>query len=133
MADHLVFRNPAGLSKPTGYSHVVEAHRGRTIYISGQVALNSSGELVGLGDFEAQCVQVFENLKAALAAAGAGFDSVVKVGFYLTDMTNMPVARAVRNRYLNAEHPPASTAIEVKGLVSKDWLIEIDAIAVIAD
>lgn len=103
----------------------------RTIYISGQVALNSSGKLVGQGDFETQCVQVFENLKTALTAAGATFDSVVKVSFYLTDMANMPLARAVRNRYLNAKHPPASTAIEVSGLVSKDWLIEADAIAVV--
>lgn len=133
MADHLVFRNPEGLSKPTGYSHVVELQRGRPIYISGQVALDSTGELVGKDDFEAQCVQVFENLKTALASAGADFSSVVKLNFYLKDMANMPVARAVRNRYLSAEHPPASTAIEVKGLVNEDWLIEIDAIAVIED
>jgi reactive intermediate/imine deaminase len=133
MADHLVFKNPEGLSKPTGYTHVVEAHAGRTIYISGQVSLNSMGELVGAGDFEAQCLQVFENLKTALLAAGAGFNSVVKLTFFLTDMANMPVAREVRNRYLNAEHPPASSAVEVKGLVSKDWLIEVEAIAVVQD
>lgn len=129
--DNLVFRNPDSLSKPTGYTHVVEAHRGRTIYISGQVALDARGELVGRGDFEAQCVQVFENLRAALGAAGTDFNSVVKLGFYFKDISNVGTARAVRDRYLNPQHPPASTAIEVKRLVSEDWLIEIDAVAVV--
>jgi reactive intermediate/imine deaminase len=131
MSDHLVFKNPEGISKPTGYTHVVEARDGRTIYISGQVALNGKGELVGQGDFEAQCIQVFENLKIALTAAGTDFNSVVKLTFFLKDMVNMPVAREVRNRYLNPAHPPASSAVEVKGLVSPDWLIEVEAIAVV--
>jgi enamine deaminase RidA (YjgF/YER057c/UK114 family) len=129
--DNLVFRNPDGLSKPTGYTYVVEARRGRTIYISGQVALDANGELVGRGDFEAQCVQVFENLKACLAAAGTDFNCVVKLGFYFKDISNVGIARAVRDRYLNTAHPPASTAIEVKRLVNEDWLIEVDAIAVV--
>jgi enamine deaminase RidA (YjgF/YER057c/UK114 family) len=131
--DNLVFRNPDGLSRPNGYFYVAEARGGRTIYISGQVALNSSGELVGAGDFEAQCVQVFENLKACLAAAGTDFNHVVKLGFYFKDISNVGIARAVRDRYLNREHPPASTAVEVKRLVNEDWLIEVDAIAVAAD
>jgi reactive intermediate/imine deaminase len=133
MANNRNFKNPDGLSRPTGYTHVVEAKAGRMIYISGQVALNAKGELVGQGDFEAQCVQVFENLKIALAAADTDFNSVVKLTFFLKDMANMPIAREVRNRYLNPAHPPASSAVEVKGLVSPEWLIEVEAIAIVGD
>lgn len=131
--EHLQHKNPNSLSKPKGYTHVVEALRGRTVYVSGQVALDANGALVGAGDFEVQCVQVFENLKAALAEAGADFNCVVKLGFYFKDIANIAIARSVRDRYLSATHPPASTAVEVRRLVSEDWLIEVDAIAVVAD
>src|SRR5688500_27345 len=65
------FTNPPTLSTPTGYTHVVEVNRGRTVYIAGQIAFDKSGNIVGAGDFKAQTRQVFENLKAALAVAGA--------------------------------------------------------------
>ena len=125
--------NPATLAPPTGYSHVVEARGRRTIYISGQVALDPHGQLVGPNDLRAQAEQVFQNLQAALAAAGAGFDDVVKLTFYLVDMTQMQAVRDVRGRYLNPARLPASTAIEVRGLVRPEFLVEIDAIAVRAD
>lgn len=129
--EHLKHHNPNSLAKPKGYTHVVEALHGRAIYISGQVAQDANGALVGAGDFEAQCVQVFENLKAALADAGADFDCVVKLGFYFKDIANIAIARTVRDRYLNPTRPPASTAVEVRSLVSEDWLIEVDAVAVV--
>ena len=71
MGEPVRYLNPSILSVPTGYSHVVEVHSGRTIYIAGQVAFDQAGNVVGKGDFAAQTTQVFENLKLALAAAGA--------------------------------------------------------------
>jgi enamine deaminase RidA (YjgF/YER057c/UK114 family) len=75
---NLRFANPSELAPPPGYTHVVEASGGRTVYLSGQVALDVSGEMVGIGDLRAQTRQVFENLKVALGALGAGFGDVVK-------------------------------------------------------
>jgi reactive intermediate/imine deaminase len=123
--------NPPALSKPTGYTHVVVATGGRTIYVSGQIALDKDGKVVGTSDFRAQAKQVFENLKAALAAAGAGFEDVVKMNMYVLDMTNAPVLREVRAGYLGA-NPPASTLVEVKKLARDEFLLEIEVIAVTA-
>ena len=125
--------NPETLSRPVGYSHVVEARAGRLVFISGQVAFDQQGNLVGAGDMAAQAEQVFENLKAALAAAGAGFGDVVKLTFFIVDMARMPAVREVRNRYLDPAHIPASTAVEVKSLVRPELLIEIEAIAALAE
>ena len=74
---------------PAGYSHVVEVRGGRTLYISGQIAVDSSGNVVGSGDFNAQVKQVFANLKACLDEAGASFNDVVKLNFYLVDAENL--------------------------------------------
>ncbi len=125
------FINPAGIAKPTGYTHVVETQPGRTVYISGQVAFDQAGNLVGEGDLQAQAVQVFENLKVALAAVGADFSHVVKVTYFLLDISQIALVREVRNRYFNPERPPASTAVEVRGLVRKELLLEIEAVAVL--
>jgi reactive intermediate/imine deaminase len=122
--------NPPSLSKPTGYTHVVVATGGRTVYISGQIALNASGELVGKGDLKAQSTQVFENLKAALAAAGATFDDVTKITVFMTDVSELPAFRSVRDQYIKGA-PPASTLVQVVRLARPDLLIEVEAIAVI--
>ena len=127
------FLNPETIAKPSGYSHIAEVSGGKLVYISGQVALDVEGKLVGPDDFAAQTEQVFENLKAALAAVGADFNSVVKLGYFVRDITNLPIVREVRDRYLNTEAPPASTAVEVSGLFRDDVLIEVDAVAVVAD
>jgi reactive intermediate/imine deaminase len=128
---HRRFLNPETATQPTGYTHVVEAAGARTVYISGQVALDRAGKVVGAGDMQAQTEHIFRNLQAALAAVGGTFEDVVKVTYFVVDMSQMAVVREVRNRYLNAETPPASTAVEVSGLVSKELLIEIEAIAVL--
>ena len=128
----LRFINPPALSTPTGYTHVVEAPRGRTIYVAGQVALDKSGAVVGKGDFRAQTKQVFENLKIALEAAGAGFKDVVKTNTYVTDMSQLPALREVRAGYLGSS-PPASTLVQVSRLAREEFLIEIEAIAVIPE
>jgi reactive intermediate/imine deaminase len=126
------FVNPDDLAPPVGYSHVAEVQRGRILYISGQVALDQDGNLVGKGDIEAQARQVFANLQTALAAMGADFNSVVKLNYYLVDMTAVGALRAIRDQYVNTEQPPASTAVEVRRLFREDILIEIEAVAVVA-
>jgi enamine deaminase RidA (YjgF/YER057c/UK114 family) len=116
---------------PAGYSHVVEVRGGRTLYIAGQVALGADGKLVGPGDLRAQTKQVFENLKARLAEGGAAFKDVVKLNYYLTDGSDLPGVREIRNSYLNTEKPPASTLVVVKRLFREDCLIEVEAVAVV--
>jgi enamine deaminase RidA (YjgF/YER057c/UK114 family) len=118
---------------PAGYSQVVEVRGGRTLYISGQVALDASGDLVGSGDFAAQLKQVFANLKARLDEAGASFNDVVKLNFYLLDVSKLQLVRDIRDTYVNRDHPPASTLVAVKELFRPDLLIEVDAIAVTKD
>jgi len=125
------FIDPPTLSRPNGYSHVVVAPVGRTLYISGQVALDRDGKLVGAGDFGAQAEQVFANLKAALEAGGASFKDVVKITMYVTDMSELKALRTARDRYIDPKHPPASTLVEVRKLVRDDLLLEIDATAVV--
>jgi len=126
------FINPPAMHPPTGYTHVVEVTAGRPVYIAGQVALDPTGALVGPGDIRAQARQVFDNLRAALQAVGAGFEQVVKLNYYLLDATHLPVVREVRDEYVNTQQPPASTAVEVRRLFRDDLLIEIEAIAIIA-
>jgi 2-iminobutanoate/2-iminopropanoate deaminase len=123
--------NPPALSKPTGYTHVVEVTGPqKTIYISGQIAFDKDGNIVGAGDMKAQAEQVFKNLQAALAAAGATFADVVKMNSYITDMDKAPAVREVRARYFG-DATPASTFVKVAGLVRPELLLEIEVIAVV--
>jgi reactive intermediate/imine deaminase len=124
--------NPPTLSKPTGYTHVVEVSgAAKTVYISGQIAFDKDGKVVGAGDMKAQAEQVFKNLQAALAAAGAKFSDVVKMNSYITDMSKVQAVRDVRAQYFK-DATPASTFVEVKGLVRPELLLEIEVIAVVA-
>jgi enamine deaminase RidA (YjgF/YER057c/UK114 family) len=124
------FINPETLAKPPSYTHVVEVVGPcRTAHISGQLGTDRDGNVVG--DFRAQAVQVFENLKAALAAVGASFADVVKLNSYLADIGDLPVLREVRVRYLNAKALPASTTIAVSGFARPGALLEIEAVAVL--
>ncbi len=122
--------NPTTLHKPTGYTHVVEATGDRTLYISGQIALDQSGAVVGKGDLKAQTRQVFENLKAALAASGASFDHVAKITVFMTDLAEIQVFREVRNLYFTKELP-ASSLVQVVRLARPELMIEIEAVAVV--
>jgi reactive intermediate/imine deaminase len=101
------------------------------LYLSGQVAINPAGQIVGAGDLRAQTQQIFENIKAGLAAAGASFEHVVKLQLYMLDITQIQVVRDIRDRYVNTQSPPASTAVEVRRLFRDELLIEIDAIAAV--
>jgi len=124
--------NPPTLSTPTGYTHVVEVTGPvKTIYVAGQVALDKDGKVVGAGDMKAQAEQVFKNLEAALAAAGAKFSDVVKMNTYVTDVSQAPAIREVRARYFGTT-TPASTFVQVAALVRAELLIEIEVVAVTA-
>ena len=125
--------SPPTLNPTNGFSHVVTATGGKTIYVSGQVSVNEKAEVVGKGDFRAQVEHTFENLKAALAAAGATFKDVVKVTYFVVDLKPelVPHVREVRRKYLDPDNPPASTLVGVAALVVPDWLIEIEVIAVV--
>ena len=125
---HIQFTNPPGLFSPSGFTHVVEVTGGRTIYISGQIAVDKSFQVVGKDDFPTQAEQVFENLKVALTAVGADFTHVVKLNIYLLDVAHLSILREVRNRYINTDHPPASTVVEVRKLALDGLLLEIEAI-----
>jgi len=124
------FTVPA-LGPTPGYSHGAEVRGGRTVYLSGQIAVDAQGHTVGAGDFTAQARQVFENLKVALAAVDLTFDAVVKLTFFLTDFTHLPQMRALRDEYVNTAAPPASSAVQVSALVRPELLIEVEAVAAV--
>jgi enamine deaminase RidA (YjgF/YER057c/UK114 family) len=130
---NLKFFNPEGMAKPAGYTHVVEmTGPGRTIYIAGQLGYDATGKRAGEpGDFTAQATQTFENLKIALRSVGAGFEHVVKLNNYLTNISHLPQFRDVRNKYITGT-PPASTTIEIPKLARPEALLEVEAIAVVA-
>jgi 2-iminobutanoate/2-iminopropanoate deaminase len=130
-AQSSTYINPPGLSTPTGYTHVVVAADRRTVYIAGQVALDSTGKLVGPGDFRAQAEQVFANLSRALASVGASFADVVKTTTFITDAKQVPALRDIRTRYLDPKYLPASTLLVVSALARPELLIEIEAVAVL--
>ena len=134
MAGQLRFHNPKTLAPPPGYSYVVEASGPvRTVYFAGQLGVDTENKFVGApGDFRAQCTQAFDNMTLALKAAGAAWRDVVKINNFLVDIeTNRVAFRAVRDRYLNAKAPPASTTIGVPALARPGGLFEIEAIAVL--
>ena len=125
--------NPGTVAAPMGtYSQAVRVETGDAVWIhvSGQIAIDTEGTLVGPGDVRAQTRQVFENLKAILEANGATFADAVKIGTYLTTLDDLAGMREVRSEYLTAE-PPASTAVQVVALVVPEALIEIDLVAVV--
>ena len=126
------FLDPPSLPPSKGYTQVVEVPAGhRLVFLSGQVPLDSTGALRGKTDFRTQAKQVFDNLRAGLAAADADFDDVVKLNFYILDVRHLPVLREVRDRYVNLAAPPASTLVQVSRLFRDDVLLEVEAIAAV--
>jgi 2-iminobutanoate/2-iminopropanoate deaminase len=126
--------NPDTVAPPAGtYSHAIrlELDGAALVFVSGQLALDVQGRLVGEGDMARQTEQVFENLRAILEANGATFRDVVKIGSYLTDMSQLAAMREVRARYL-PEEPPASTLVGVSGLVLPEALLEVEVVAAVA-
>jgi 2-iminobutanoate/2-iminopropanoate deaminase len=112
------------------YSHVVVVEAKKTIFVSGQLARDAKGEVVGKGDMRAQIRQTGENIKAALAAAGATLDDVVKTNTYVTDIEEFFRHTDVRREYFGAL--PTSTTVEVRKLAHPDLLVEIEVIAMVS-
>ncbi len=132
MSSSIRFLNPESIARPKGYSHVVEiAGPARVVCISGQLGVKPDGAIAG--DARAQVVQAYENLKAALAAVGASFGDVVKLNTYIVDIAvNIAHHREVRDLYVNAARPPASTTVGVTGLARADALYEVEAVALLS-
>ena len=128
MTDRL---NPPSLAKPTGYSHVAITQAGRQAHISGQVAFDAAGKLVGEGDLSAQAEQVYANLLAALAAAGTDLSHVFRMVTYVVGLTpeTAAVVRRVRMKHMGEGPYPASTMVGTPALVLPGLLIEVEASA----
>jgi enamine deaminase RidA (YjgF/YER057c/UK114 family) len=124
--------DPDGVQTASGYTHVVSGY-GRLIAISGQIATDENGDLVGAGDAEAQARQVFENLRRCLVAAGVGFRDVIKLTYYVTDAAYLPAVREVRDSHFGSARKPASTAVQVAALARPDLMMEIEAWALGAE
>lgn len=131
MPDNIRFSNPDTIAKPPGYSHVVEViGPGRLVYFAGQLGMDRSGKM-GANARE-QIELAFQNLKAALASVGAGFEHLVKINNYVVDIgVNIALFRDIRDRYVNTAAPPASTTIGVPELARPGALFEIEAIAIL--
>ena len=121
---------PDGVAPGRGYSQVVSG-TGRIVAISGQVALAEDGEIVGAGDPAAQAARVFHNLTRCLAAAGAGWDDVVKLTIFVTDVAALPAVREARDAHVDVSRPPASSAVQVAALVHPDLMVEVEALALV--
>jgi enamine deaminase RidA (YjgF/YER057c/UK114 family) len=125
--------NPPGMSNPPGYSHVVEVtgpHR--VVYFAGQTGTDASGKVVGT-DFRAQAVQVFENIKLALASVGAGFEHIVKMTAYHTNLdANAATYRDVRSSYFpNKAALPGHTLLQISRLANPAYQLEVEVIAIL--
>ena len=127
------FINPPGLAGPGGYSQaaVVNLGTAKMVIMSGQIALDKQGNLVGKDDLEKQTEQVFRNIKLLAEAAGGTMDNIVKLSYFITDASKVKMIRTVRDQFINTKTPPASTLVQVNRLFREDLLIEIEATAVI--
>jgi enamine deaminase RidA (YjgF/YER057c/UK114 family) len=122
---------PPALENNPRYSHAVVVESGPLVFVSGQIAHDAEGRLVGKGDMRAQARQAFENLKIALAAAGSDFAHVVRINAYLSDMNQLAAYRETRQEYFGAfPAQPASTLVGVVRLADPDLLLEVEAVAV---
>ena len=121
---------PSGVHPTQTYAHAVKV--GNTVYISGQTALDPRGDLVGQGDIEKQAVQVYENLKVVLASVGATYANVVKMVSYIRNLEDWPKIMDVRRRYIDTPTFTA-TLIVVAGLAHPDFLLEVEAVAVVEE
>ena len=133
LAQDIKHLNPPGVSKSPAYTQVVTAKPGTIVWVSGQVAQNAKGEVVGKGDLKAQLNQAWENIKLSLAGAGATFQAVTKITTYIVNYkpTMRDDIRAARLKFMGAGEPPASTLVGVQSLASDDFLVEIEVTAVI--
>ncbi|HZS65953.1 MAG TPA: RidA family protein [Burkholderiales bacterium] len=129
------YLNPKELgAAPKFYSHAVSlAGQAKLVYVSGQVSWGADGRVVGAGDMRAQCEQVFKNLTAVLAAAGAGWGDIVKMNSYMVNLNaeNVATFREARAAYLKPGQMPASTLVGVTSLVQPELLLEVEVVAAV--
>lgn len=130
---HVQLLIPETMPRSIGYSQIAIVTGGKIVFIAGQVALDKAGNLVGQDDFRAQSQQVFENLRAALDAAGGSFRDVIKLNTYVVDVSHLAEFRGVRDRYIELKNPPASTTVQVTRLFRPEFLVEVEAVAVVHD
>jgi enamine deaminase RidA (YjgF/YER057c/UK114 family) len=125
------FINPGAMHTPRGYTHIVEVRDGRLLFVSGQVAIDKDGQIVGKGDLKAQARKAAENLIAALAGAGASLADVIKMNTYVVNykQDDYRAINDMRREFFPKENPPASTLIGVVALAVDGLLIEIEAVA----
>ncbi len=125
------FINPPAIHKPGGYTHAVKTTGCQIVFVSGQVALDAQGQVVGPGDFARQAEQVFRNLEEVLRASGGSFRDVVKMNSYIVghNAERLKQFRAARTKFMPAENPPASTLVGVEALARPDFLLEVEVIA----
>ncbi len=122
--------NPPSMPAPRGYSYAVKKS-GTPVYISGQVAIDGQGQLVGEGDAEAQVEQVFRNLGTVVEAAGGTLDDIVNLHIYVTDAAYRPAVVAARQRHFKEGQYPASTYLVISALALPQLLVEIEAVAIV--
>lgn len=122
--------NPPTLAAPSGYSYAIKK-TGTPVFISGQVALDGQGKLVGENDAAAQTQQVFRNLKTVVEACGGSLDDIVKITIFVTDPSYRPAVAAARLRYFKEGQWPASTYLVVAALAVPQMLVEVEAVAMI--
>jgi 2-iminobutanoate/2-iminopropanoate deaminase len=122
--------NPPEMAPPTGYSYAIKKS-GTPVFISGHVALDAAGHLVGENDVAAQTEQAFQNLRTVVHACGGSLDDVVKITIYVTDPSYRPAVAAARQRHFKEGQYPASTYLVVSALAVPQLLVEIEAVAVI--
>ncbi|NIJ55325.1 RidA family protein [Dyadobacter arcticus] len=128
------FSNPATVAKPNGYSHaaIIDLGNSKMVIISGQIALDKQGNLVGKDDMGKQAEQVFANIKSIVEDAGGTMNDLVKLNYFLLDVAQIQAVRNVRDKYVNVQNPPASTLVQVSKLFRDGFLLEIEATAVIS-
>ena len=123
--------NPAGLSDPTGaYTHGEVSDRGQVLHVSGQIAMSPDGQIIGVGDIEAQALQAFANVQKVAEAAGGSMSDVVKLTIFLVNRDDFPTVSRVRAEFFDDPFPACSTVI-VSGLVLEGLLVEIEAVAML--
>jgi enamine deaminase RidA (YjgF/YER057c/UK114 family) len=121
------FFSPDDLPAPSGYSHVVSIPAGRLVWTAGQAPLGADG---GVPEgWEAQTRQALANVGWALRVAGAAWRDVVKLTFFVVDMSGLGTIRSVRDEFVDTARPPTSSLVQVAGLVRPEWLIEVEAVA----
>ncbi|TXJ29539.1 MAG: RidA family protein [Chitinophagaceae bacterium] len=125
--------NPPSVHTPKGYSHVAEINLGTCtmLIISGQVALDEQGNLVGKNDPGKQAEQAFKNIRSCVTNAGGTMDNIVKLSYFILDVSQVQKVRDARDKFINTAKPPASTLVQVSKLFREDVLIEIEATAII--